>query len=106
MRVWPPGDAGGFFKRLIPTENGCFGTLKIDRRIKAMENEITPNGDYKRFMVFTADVYYPAGGLDDCRDSFDTLEQAKEFLKNDLSAIQQIFDRFEGIQIGFLPTDL
>lgn len=31
----------------------------------------------KRYLVFTYDCYYPLGGWDDFRDSFDTIEEAK-----------------------------
>jgi hypothetical protein len=36
---------------------------------------------YKRFMVFTYNRYYPGGGLSDHADSFDTLQEAKEYIQ-------------------------
>ena len=35
----------------------------------------------KRFAVFGFDDYYPYGGMGDFMKSFDTEEQAKEFIK-------------------------
>jgi hypothetical protein len=37
----------------------------------------------KRFLVFTYDHYYPGGGMNDFRGSFDTLEEAKEYIVRD-----------------------
>jgi hypothetical protein len=31
---------------------------------------------FKKFILFMYDTYYPAGGLGDVRDSFDTLDEA------------------------------
>ncbi len=36
----------------------------------------------KRFWTFRYDSYYPQGGMYDCENSFDTLEEAIESLKN------------------------
>ena len=56
---------------------------------------------YKRFMVFEVIDYYPAGGLSDVRDSFDTLNQALAFAVNEgIKTLElQIFDRETGEQV-------
>jgi hypothetical protein len=36
----------------------------------------------KRFAVFAGHVYYPCGGIEDFRKSFDTLDEAIEFEKS------------------------
>ena len=33
----------------------------------------------KRYLLFSGDVYYPAGGWDDLVDTFDTEKEAHEF---------------------------
>lgn len=37
-------------------------------------------GPVKRFIVFAHDQYYPSGGWADSRDSFDTLEEALDYI--------------------------
>lgn len=34
----------------------------------------------KRFLLFSGDEYYPVGGWEDFKGSFDTKEEAEEFL--------------------------
>lgn len=34
---------------------------------------------YKRYLVFGFDGYYPAGGFNDYRASFDTMDEAEEY---------------------------
>jgi hypothetical protein len=34
----------------------------------------------KPFLVFAGNTYYPSGGWSDLRDSFETLDDAKDFL--------------------------
>ena len=34
----------------------------------------------KRYWLFTWDKYYPSGGMNDCRSSFHTVEEAKTYL--------------------------
>lgn len=45
----------------------------------------------KRFLVFTGDYYYPAGGWEDLQGSYDTIEEAvtalNQILSNDWSYI-------------------
>ena len=36
------------------------------------------SGDFKRFILFACNRYYPAGELCDAKDSFDTLPEAKQ----------------------------
>jgi hypothetical protein len=35
----------------------------------------------KNFLLFAGDVYYPSGGWDDFQGSFDTVDEAKAYLK-------------------------
>jgi hypothetical protein len=37
---------------------------------------------YKRFLVFAMDRYYPSGGIDDVKKSFDDADEAIEFAKS------------------------
>lgn len=39
----------------------------------------------KRFVVFAFDTYYPAGGVNDMRGTFKTLEKAQDFCRTSLS---------------------
>jgi hypothetical protein len=56
---------------------------------------------FGRFMVFVVEIYHePSGGLADCTEDFDTLEEAiqsKTF--NGHSHYRYIFDRVEGIVV-------
>jgi cellobiose phosphorylase len=36
----------------------------------------------KRYIVFSGDNYYPIGGWEDFKDSFNTLEEAREYQSN------------------------
>lgn len=38
-------------------------------------------GKPKRYLVFLFDGYYPNGGWDDMRGSFDTIEEASDFAR-------------------------
>lgn len=62
---------------------------------------------YKRFMVFEYANYYPSGGLSDVEQSFDTLDEAKEYCE-ELSKppkwrlkcdYYEVFDRVEGVTV-------
>ena len=51
------------------------------------------NMQYKRFLVFVGDFYYPIGGMDDCQSSFDRIEEAQIFAEAKIgSGWAQIFD--------------
>jgi len=50
----------------------------------------------KRFLVFGCDKYYPLGGISDLIGSFDTIEEAREAVKEDSSDFWDIYDRIEG----------
>lgn len=52
-------------------------------------NEIDLN---KNFWVFGINNYYPRGGLNDIYGTFDTLENAKKFVKNIHFDWIEIFD--------------
>lgn len=54
---------------------------------------------YKRFMVFTYDNYYPSGGLCDCCESFDKIEDAFELLNRNVYDHIEVFDRIEGVEV-------
>lgn len=47
----------------------------------------------KKYIVFGYDQYYPAGGLGDVVGSFDTLDEAKEYIKNDRCDFNDVIDR-------------
>ena len=57
---------------------------------------------YERFMVFELIAYYPAGGLGDCKHSFDNLNEAKAYIEKEnedpgnISVGYEIFDRIKG----------
>lgn len=38
--------------------------------------------EYKRFLAFGYGAYYPSGGLEDCEESFDTIELAHNSIKH------------------------
>lgn len=59
---------------------------------------------HKRFLVFGITNYYPCGGLDDLDDSFDTIEEARDYVngvntKRAPSDSYQIYDRIEGEEV-------
>lgn len=56
----------------------------------------------KRYLVFDFDLYNPVGGIYDRKESFDTISECFEFLKNQTGSFQQIYDRVEGEEVGFL----
>ena len=58
---------------------------------------------YKRFMVWESKHYYPGLGLSDFIYSFDTLEDAVNYVKTlskDRGIDCGIFDRIEGVEVG------
>jgi hypothetical protein len=56
----------------------------------------------KRYYVFAYDTYYPAGGLSDLIDTFDTLEEAKLRAEQDRADWREIFDMETRQQIEFI----
>lgn len=58
-----------------------------------------PPRKFKRFMVFGLDEFYPAGGLGDVVDSFDTIEEARARTKQEDHAIFEILDRETGEEV-------
>lgn len=36
--------------------------------------------NFKRYLLFYGDIYYPQGGMDDYKNSFDSLEEAVIFV--------------------------
>jgi hypothetical protein len=58
-------------------------------------------GKQKRFILFTFDMYYPAGGMDDCRGSYDTLDAALKASKEpgNTGTYTQVLDIVEGLVV-------
>jgi hypothetical protein len=59
----------------------------------------------KRYLVFMYDKHYPSGGLGDFKESFDTYNEAYEFVKDKRShyEISEIYDRIEGTEVDIPP---
>ncbi len=55
----------------------------------------------KRYLVFTYSSYYPLGGMSDMKESFDTIEEAIEFIKKDDYDYKELYDRVEGVEINY-----
>ncbi len=56
----------------------------------------------KRYLVFGSKLYYPLGGLGDLKESFDTIDQAKDHVKKlhqGSCDSCEIYDRIEGVEI-------
>jgi len=51
---------------------------------------------YERYMVFESDQYYPNGGLDDCRFSSDSKDEAMEYADKSKHETVDVFDRLTG----------
>lgn len=54
----------------------------------------------KRFLLFTYDDFYPSGGWNDFKGSFDTLEEAKEARKASSSYYCNIIDTETGEDVA------
>lgn len=48
---------------------------------------------YKKFILLQWDTYYPSGGLGNVKESFDTLEQAQEYVKKHRYDYSEVVDR-------------
>ena len=48
---------------------------------------------YKKYIVFQFQTYYPAGGIGDITDSFESKEEAIAFIKDNLEDYNEIVDR-------------
>jgi len=53
----------------------------------------------KRYLVFAYDMYYPNGGLDDLKGSFDLVQDAQDFADLCDSDYFEVYDRIEGVVI-------
>lgn len=53
----------------------------------------------KRFLAFAWDTYYPIGGILDKQESFDTIQDAIKFLKNNGKENKDLYDREKGDSI-------
>jgi hypothetical protein len=56
----------------------------------------------KQFLVFQYDSYYPAGGMSDLKESFDTLIEVEEYLKEHMNRYDfyDIYDRINGVSVS------
>ena len=52
-----------------------------------------------QFLVFTYDCYYPAGGMGDLKESFDTLLEVEEYLKNSSYDSFDVYDRINNVTV-------
>jgi len=60
------------------------------------------DGKLKRYLVFDCPTYYPAGGIADVKESFDTAEEAIQYCKdNPSSEDQYVWDRIEDEEIWY-----
>lgn len=48
--------------------------------------------EYKRFLVFSFENYYPCGGVDDIKDTSDNLEEAISIANEDDGEYVYVFD--------------
>lgn len=53
--------------------------------------------NYKRFLVFAYYNYYPSGGMNDFQKSFDTYEEAEEYIR--LERHDHSFDRYDIVDL-------
>ena len=53
----------------------------------------------KRYLVFTYDCYYPQGGWNDFRASFETLEEARKFCADSRRDYKEIIDSETGLSV-------
>ncbi|WP_286803322.1 MULTISPECIES: hypothetical protein [Sphingobacterium] len=53
----------------------------------------------KRYLLFVYDKYYPSGGLCDLRESFDTIEEARDAAMKSEYDYKEIYDRLSGVEI-------
>ena len=55
----------------------------------------------KRFLVFAYTQYYPQGGMIDMSGSFDTLQEAIDWIKKDKedNEYHDLYDRISGVDI-------
>jgi hypothetical protein len=56
----------------------------------------------KRFLLFTYLDYYPSGGMSDLMESFDTIDECKQYIskqENLLMDNYDIYDRVQGMEV-------
>ncbi|WP_312357282.1 hypothetical protein [Sphingobacterium multivorum] len=53
----------------------------------------------KRYLLFVYDKYYPSGGLFDLKESFDTLEEARDAAMKSECDYKEVYDRIAGVEI-------
>ena len=60
-----------------------------------------------RYLIFQYDVYYPSGGINDLRGTFNDIEDVRSFIENNKSNYDNyhIYDRISGEQIHDLWSD-
>ena len=54
---------------------------------------------HKRFLVFGYDTGDAGGGFEDFIDSFDTIEEVKELIEEDIYNWYEVYDRIAGKKI-------
>lgn len=65
-----------------------------------MAKDISLNKEnHKRYLCFGYDDYYPFGGFNDFIDSFDTLSQCVDCIKQSDYENHQVYDRIDGKQM-------
>lgn len=58
-------------------------------------------GKDKRYLVFTYDDFYPSGGMTDLKESFDDIDEALEFIKNQKYVNAELYDRIDGSELDY-----
>ena len=58
-----------------------------------------PEEKDKRYLVFGYSSYYPTGGMNDLVDSFDTVKECIECIKNDSEDYHEVYDRMKGLEV-------
>jgi hypothetical protein len=60
-----------------------------------------------RYLIFQYDVYYPSGGINDLRVTFNDIEDVRDFIENNKSNYDNyhVYDRISGEQIHDLWGD-
>jgi hypothetical protein len=60
-----------------------------------------------RYLIFQYDVYYPSGGINDLRVTFNDIEDVRDFIENNKSNYDNyhVYDRISGEQIHDLWSD-
>lgn len=71
------------------------------KEIELIKEESDGDGNFKRYLEFGCDRYYPAGDLNDVIDSFDTPEEAIACCKSNTYDYMIVWDRIADRIIEF-----